>query len=94
MTRRFRKTTLIEAVETYKDENDEIAFKESPKWLLDAFVNGKLFKSGREHTMKIKTLEGTVVLKPGSWVAQGVNGEIWPIDAEVFAKSYEEVYEY
>ena len=39
----------------------------------------------------IKTLEGTMLGKPGDWIICGVNGEFYPCDPDVFDKTYEPV---
>ena len=44
-----------------------------------------------ETQFKVATLEGTVKGKAGDWLAKGVNGELYPINAEIFEKTYEEV---
>lgn len=37
----------------------------------------------------VKTLEGTMKGKAGDYLAVGVNGEQYPIDKEIFEKTYE-----
>lgn len=37
----------------------------------------------------IKTLEGKMIVTPGSWVMTGVNEERWAIKDEIFRKTYE-----
>lgn len=37
---------------------------------------------------EVETLEGVMKGKAGDWLAQGVEGERWPIDAEIFEKTY------
>lgn len=37
---------------------------------------------------EVETLEGTMKGKAGDWLAQGVEGELWPIDADIFKKTY------
>ena len=37
----------------------------------------------------VETLEGTMEGKAGDWLMVGVNGEMYPCDADVFAKTYE-----
>ena len=39
----------------------------------------------------VKTLEGTMVGEPGDWLAEGVDGERYPIANSIFLKTYEEV---
>ena len=40
---------------------------------------------------QVHTIEGLHDGKAGDWLAIGVAGEMYPIDAEVFAATYEEV---
>ena len=37
----------------------------------------------------VETLEGTMRGKEGDYLMIGVNGEMYPCDAEIFAKTYE-----
>lgn len=39
----------------------------------------------------IPTLEGTMRFERGDWLITGVNGEIYPCQADIFEKSYEPV---
>lgn len=39
----------------------------------------------------IDTLEGELLIRIGDWIATGVNGEHWPIDNEIFKKTYAEL---
>lgn len=39
----------------------------------------------------ILTLEGKMVAKPGWWIIRGVQGEFYPCDPDIFAKTYEAV---
>ncbi len=39
----------------------------------------------------IATLEGEALAHPGDWVVEGAAGEQWPVPAEHFAYSYEEI---
>jgi hypothetical protein len=53
---------------------------------------GAVFVSPVGLGVQIKTLEGTSYYLPkGHWVIKGVNGEFYPCDPDVFAKSYKEV---
>lgn len=44
-----------------------------------------------ERAFKVETLEGPIEGKVGDWLAIGQAGEMYPIDAAVFAVTYEEV---
>jgi hypothetical protein len=37
----------------------------------------------------VVTLEGTMAGKAGDYLMRGVNGELYPCDADIFAKTYE-----
>jgi hypothetical protein len=41
-----------------------------------------------EERTVIRTLEGPAVAGPGDWIAQGENGERWPVPADQFRQSY------
>ncbi len=36
----------------------------------------------------VETLEGTMMGKVGDWLMVGTNGEMYPCDADIFAKTY------
>lgn len=38
---------------------------------------------------QVETLEGIMEGKAGDWLMIGVNGEMYPCDADIFDKSYE-----
>ena len=40
---------------------------------------------------QVHTLEGLHDGKAGDWLAVGLHGEMYPIDADVFAATYEEI---
>jgi len=44
-----------------------------------------------EKDFAVLTLEGLVKGKAGDWLARGVKGELYPIAADVFDRTYEEV---
>lgn len=49
-------------------------------------------KTGNQsHNWYVKTLKGELKVKPGDWIATGVNGEHWPIAEDVFKKTYAEL---
>ena len=37
----------------------------------------------------VETMEGTLNGKAGDWLMVGINGEMYPIDQEIFQKTYE-----
>ena len=40
---------------------------------------------------KVETMEGWLEGKPGDWLIEGVKGELYPCDDEVFKLTYEAV---
>jgi hypothetical protein len=47
--------------------------------------------AGHEGQLLIETAEGTLYAARGSWIIQGVAGEIYPCRPDIFAKTYEPV---
>lgn len=43
---------------------------------------------GDNGTLKIKTLEGTMTVRPGDYIIKGVAGECYPCKPDIFAKTY------
>lgn len=65
-----------------------------PKWFDDAIDRGEiLFPVHSEWDIEIKTLEGIMGANVGTYIVQGVNGELYPCVAKVFKKTYERVQE-
>jgi len=42
-----------------------------------------------EHVLRIPTLEGNMDARPGWWIIKGIQGEFYPCDPDIFAKTYE-----
>lgn len=66
--------------------------------LPDPEENGKQYiKKAPVSAMKmdkpfdVKTIEGDVKGKEGDYLCKGANGEYWPIDKDIFEKTYEEL---
>lgn len=49
------------------------------------------FESGRDETLLIPTLEGTMTASPGDWIIKGTAGEFYPCKPGIFAAIYEAV---
>lgn len=81
-TQKYRKTALITATQWFKD-GDHPAVRMSDD-IREAMETG--------HAVPwIETLEGGHIVTPGDWIATGVQGEHWPIKADIFAATYEPV---
>ena len=50
-----------------------------------------LVKSINDNSIYIETLEGTMRADLNDYVIKGVNGEFYPIKADIFKKTYEKV---
>ena len=97
---KFRKKPI--AVEAVQWTNAK-GFSEKPEWLKKAIKEGVIIRNeyscytpAREihsETWCVNTLEGVMLIKNKAWVIQGVNGEIYPCDDDVFKKTYEVVEE-
>lgn len=44
-----------------------------------------------DEPFEVETLEGTMQGKKGDWLAEGIEGERWVIDSDIFAKTYEKM---
>ena len=62
-----------------------------PKWFDDAIDEGKVLFPVRGWDIELETLDGRSGANVGSYIVQGVNGELYPCVAEVFEKTYERV---
>lgn len=96
MIKIYRKTATIKA-EKFDPENgilpQEVFDKEyehTTSGMIIAMVD-ELNTGKPSHNWHIKTLEGDLKVKPGDWIATGVNGEHWPIADDVFKQEYAEL---
>lgn len=63
-----------------------------PKWVQVAILEKILIfdrSTMNFTTFKVKTLEGILSAKYDDMIIQGVNGELYPCDLEIFNKTYE-----
>ena len=96
-----KKPVVIEAVQVmnYNAQKLEECFNEFPDWLDEAFKKNMLIRFfPDEKSIKsalrfgvIKTMEGELNVGVGNWIIQGVKGELYPCDDEIFRMTYEEV---
>lgn len=49
------------------------------------------YTSGRDESIIIETLEGSMQADPGDWIIKGVAGEFYPCKPEIFEQTYEAV---
>jgi len=43
--------------------------------------------------LRIRTLEGELIVSPGDWIIRGVKGELYPCKPDIFEATYEKVME-
>lgn len=84
---KFRKKPVeIEAYQIPPD--DEQTRLAPPVWLLDAIVKGIVI-AVPGGGLDIPTREGTMRGNVGDWVIQGVKGELYPCEPDIFVDSYD-----
>lgn len=76
--REFRKTATIRATQWWK-------MGDHPAVMMASDVTGATSENPLPFC---PTLEGGHIVTPGDWIATGVQGEHWPIKADVFAATY------
>lgn len=79
---RYRsKPVIIDAVQL-TDSN----IKEVKKLLGEHNYEEKAYDPVNLH---VRTIEGTLLARPGSWIIKGLKGEFYPCDDDVFRMKYE-----
>lgn len=89
-----KKPVEIEAIQYLGVSNLEevLAFTgKHPNWdkYFTSMDDYKEFVATHAEIFKIKTLEGSMLAKPGDWIIRGVNGEHYPCKPDIFEKTYE-----
>lgn len=98
---RYRKTATVEAMQISADglrnENqvsqNSLSLAAISGWMrangfrdfeaYEVFVDDVLL-----YGFRLKTLEGWMEAKPGCWILRGSEGEFWPVQESIFAKTY------
>jgi len=81
---RYKKKPIIIHAEQFVEGNEM-----HEEFLQDGLADGVLFyESGN---LYCKTLEGNMLVKPMNYIIQGVRGELYPCDMDIFDETYEEV---
>lgn len=83
LVKKYRKLpVVIEAIQWTGDNLVEIK----------KFTKGNIFISSlKSNIIVIKTPEGDMNCKIGYYIIKGVNGEFYPIEGNIFYRTYEEV---
>ena len=77
---RYRKLPVV--IEAFEFTGDNVRE-------LYGFSEGKVYQTGRDHSLVIRTLEGEMRVSSGDFVIRGVNGEFYPCKPDIFWKTYE-----
>ena len=99
MPKFHKKPVEIEAILHTQMDHDDTGpfpvFQTDPTgWLTDAMerpdgADGEVFWD--DDGLKIRTLEGVHLARPGDWILRGVQGEIYPCKPDIFAATYDVV---
>ena len=81
-----RKKPIIVEVEQWTRQNIEDDSNSS--MLCEEFRKGKI-EYHDVFRLRIKTLEGTMICNTGDYIIRGINGEIYPVNKDIFEKTYE-----
>ncbi len=77
-------------IEIVRDEHGNHTVKGLPfAWRVHSYRKTVLTKAVQmTEPFSVQTLEGTMEGKSGDWLMIGASGEMYPCDAEIFAKTY------
>jgi hypothetical protein len=91
-----KKPIVIEAVQLTEGIMEQLMHgghsQEIPGWLVKAFFRAPELPGSVQHAVRvltINTLEGRMHAAPGDWIIRGVQGELYPCKADIFAATYE-----
>lgn len=66
-------------------------------WFEEALERGRTTGQGgiwhEGETLAVHTPEGVMTARPGDWIIRGVQGELYPCTPDIFAATYERVWE-
>ena len=84
MSKTYKKTATIEGMFWEGDVKELTDFLEDKQW-------DTVWPT--DESITIWSKEGPVLCKKGDLIAKGIDGEAWPIDRDIFERTYEEVEE-
>lgn len=100
MNYRFKKKPVtIEAFQMTRERR--FSNEVWPAWLYDAWQRDRdepnaLYPTELHTvrgTLSISTLEGQHLVSWNDWIVRGVSGELYPVKPDIFAMTYEEVFD-
>lgn len=84
-----KKPIAIEAVQYLGiNKQNRIMFDERPDWLEWDFKHDIIYMDGKNN-LRIKTLEGDMLVKPNNYIIKGVKGEVYSCDCDIFNETYD-----
>ena len=78
MSKFMKKPVIIDAVQFTGEWTDEIK----------AFLCCPYSFDPDENVIRIQTLEGIMLARPGDWLIKGINEEFYPCKPDIFQKTY------
>lgn len=90
--RKFRKKPVI--IEAVEFKGDYLGMRAIDEWMRTGVFRSYTLQTNYVSSLTIDTLEGKMTAMPGDWIVRGVAGEFYPVKAEIFEQSYEEVEEW
>lgn len=85
-----KKPIVVEAIQIQRNPTTE-EIMSYPLWFIEAIKNLEVRDAEDGSGLVVSTLEGTMLCRWGNYIIQGVNGELYPCDCEIFNKTYEPV---
>lgn len=86
-----KKPVVIEAVQFREKKDSAVLFSETPIWLKEAMVDGRIISNDNDHTLTIKTLEGNHTANLNDYIIRGIKDELYPCKPDIFEMTYEKV---
>jgi hypothetical protein len=87
---RYRKKPVVIEAFQWDGQSHE---RQCSQWFAAAANNGIISYGTRSQCLFISTLEGVMTAQPEDFIIQGVNGEIYPCEPDIFLATYEPVQE-
>lgn len=85
-----KKPIVVEAIQIQRNPTTE-EIMSYPLWFIEAIKNLEVRDAEDGSGLVVSTLEGNMLCRWGNYIIQGVNGELYPCDCEIFNKTYEPV---
>lgn len=86
---KYRKKPVV--IEAFKYDGDFVGRSGDlyvPEWALEALDVGALQYEG-QGDLYVNTLEGKMLVTPGDYIIQGIQGEIYPCKPDIFEATYD-----